>query len=54
MDEAAKVYYESGLRGCLSWSTMVRTDFQESIAMTADEAVRLTTSCMIHGITREI
>lgn len=42
MDEAAKVYYESGLRGCLSWSTMDEDGLPESIAMTADEAVRLT------------
>lgn len=42
MDEAASVYYESGLRGCLSWSTMDEDGLPESIAMTAEEAVRLT------------
>lgn len=39
MEEAAEVYRKSGLRGCLSCSTMDEAGLPESIAMNADEAV---------------
>lgn len=42
MDEAAKVYVKSGLRGCLSFSTMDEEGLPESIAMDAEQAVRET------------
>ena len=41
MDEAAAVYRESGLRGRLSWSTMDEEGLPASIAMDAEEAIRL-------------
>ena len=41
MDEAAAVYRESGLRGRLSWSTMDEEGLPTSIAMDAEEAIRL-------------
>ena len=41
MDEAAAVYRESGLRGCLSWSTMDEEGLPASIVMDAEEAIRL-------------
>ncbi len=44
MEEAAKVYAESGLRGALSFSTMDEEGLPESIAMDAGEAVRRTDS----------
>lgn len=42
MEDAAAVYKESGLRGCLSYSTMDEPGLPESIAMTASEAVQET------------
>lgn len=42
MEEAAKVYIESGLRGALSFSTMDEAGLPESIAMDGEEAVRHT------------
>lgn len=42
MDAAAEVYEKSGLRGCLSFSTMDEEGLPESIAMNAAEAVRET------------
>ncbi len=42
MEEAAKVYAESGLRGALSFSTMDQEGLPPSIAMDAEEAVRRT------------
>lgn len=42
MDAAAEVYAESGLRGCLSYSTMDEEGLPESIAMDAEQAVRET------------
>ena len=44
MDAAAEVYAASGLRGCLSYSTMDEDGLPESVAMDADEAVRRTDS----------
>lgn len=42
MEEAAKVYENSGLRGALSYSTMDQKGLPESISMDAAEAVRRT------------
>ncbi|MFQ7311100.1 MAG: amidohydrolase family protein [Sellimonas sp.] len=42
MDEAAKVYEESGLRGVLSYSTMDQKGLPDSISMDAREAIRRT------------
>ncbi len=42
MDEAAKVYMESGLRGALSYSTMDEEGLPDSIAMDYKEAVKHT------------
>ena len=42
MDEAAAVYEKSGLRGCLSYSTMDEEGLPESIAMDAKQAVEKT------------
>lgn len=42
MDAAAEVYAESGLRGCLSYSTMDEEGLPESIAIDAEQAVRET------------
>lgn len=42
MDAAAEVYEKSGLRGCLSYSTMDEEGLPESIAMNAREAVAQT------------
>ncbi len=42
MEEAAKVYLESGLRGALSYSTMDQKGLPDSIAMDAQEAIRRT------------
>ena len=39
MDAAAEVYEKSGLRGCLSYSTMDEDGLPESIAMDAAQAV---------------
>ena len=44
MEEAAEVYETSGLRGCLSYSTMDEEGLPESIAMNAEEAVKKTDS----------
>lgn len=40
MEEAAAVYYQSGLRGCLSYSTMDEPGLPKTIANTAEEAVK--------------
>ena len=42
MDAAAAVYEESGLRGCISYSTMDEEGLPESIAMNAGQAVEET------------
>ena len=42
MEEAAKVYEESGLRGVLSYSTMDQKGLPDSISMDAREAIRRT------------
>lgn len=42
MEEAAKVYEESGLRGGLSYSTMDQKGLPDSISMDAREAIRRT------------
>ena len=42
MNAAAEIYEKSGLRGCLSYSTMDETGLPESIAMDAKEAVSRT------------
>lgn len=42
MDAAAGIYYESGLRGCLSCSTMDEEGLPESIATDAEAAVEAT------------
>lgn len=42
MDAAAEVYEKTGLRGCLSFSTMDEEGLPESIAMNAEEAVAVT------------
>lgn len=42
MDAAAEVYEKSGLRGCLSFSTMDEEGLPETIAMNAEEAVKET------------
>ncbi|MGN0371675.1 MAG: amidohydrolase family protein [Enterocloster sp.] len=42
MEEAAQVYEQSGLRGVLSVSTMDDESLPESIACTAEEAVKMT------------
>lgn len=42
MEEAAKVYLESGLRGALSFSTMDQKGLPESISMDAETAIRRT------------
>ena len=42
MDAAAEVYEKSGLRGCLSVSTMDEAGLQESISMNARQAVKET------------
>ena len=42
MEEAAKVYEESGLRGVLSYSTMDQKGLPDSISMDAKEAIRRT------------
>lgn len=42
MDAAAEIYEKSGLRGCLSYSTMDEPGLPESIAMDAKEAVSRT------------
>ena len=42
MDAAAEVYEKSGLRGCLSVSTMDEAGFPESISMNARQAVKET------------
>lgn len=42
MDAAAEVYVKSGLRGCLSFSTMDEEGLPERIAMGAEQAVRET------------
>lgn len=42
MEDAARVYEQSGLRGCLSFSTMDEEGLPDSIAMTAKEAVAAT------------
>ena len=44
MEDAARVYAESGLRGALSYSTMDEEGLPQSIAMDAQEAVRRTDS----------
>lgn len=42
MDEAARIYEESGLRGAISYSTMDQKGLPESIAMDATEAIKRT------------
>lgn len=42
MEEAAEIYSKSGLRGALSFSTMDEEGLPETIAMTAEEAVKRT------------
>lgn len=42
MEDAANVYFDSGLRGCLSYSTMDEPGLPESIAMNAVQAVQKT------------
>ncbi len=44
MDAAAEVYAESGLRGCLSYSTMDEEGLPDTIAMDAKQAVKETDS----------
>ena len=44
MEDAARVYAESGLRGALSYSTMDEEGLPQTIAMDAQEAVRCTDS----------
>ena len=46
MEDAARVYAESGLRGALSYSTMDAGRTSQTIAMDAQEAVRCTDPCM--------
>lgn len=42
MDEAARIYEQSGLRGAISYSTMDQKGLPESISMDAEEAVKRT------------
>lgn len=44
MDAAADVYEKTGLRGCLSYSTMDEEGLPESVAMHAKQAVQMTDS----------
>ena len=48
MEAAAEVYVQSGLRGCLSFSTMDEEGLPESIAMDAVQAVKETDTLYEH------